>query len=289
MPEQYVKENKSVIIPYPRDLQRKKEAIREGGVDKLHVLADFDRTLTYSTINGERKPSLIAILRQGNYLTPDYRAKAHALKDKYRPLEYDLSIPLPERKKAMREWWTKHFELFRESKLNKRDVEKAITSGSVKLREGVKEFLERLRNLRVPFVVMSAAGLGGEAIEMFFKKEGVSLENISVVANSFEWDREGCIVRAKEPIIHSLNKDETAIREFPVYEKIKNRKNILLLGDNDGDAGMSEGFDFDNIIKVGFLNERARENLKHYKELFDVVLLNDPPFDYVLDLVKEIT
>ncbi|HBB36456.1 MAG: hypothetical protein UX02_C0004G0083 [Candidatus Moranbacteria bacterium GW2011_GWC1_45_18] len=282
------KKIESIIIANPEEFKRKKEAIRRGGAEKLHVLADFDRTLTYSMINGERKPSLIAILRREKYLTPDYPSKAHALKDKYRPLEFDLSVPLAERKVAMHEWWTKHFELFRESRLNKRDIEKAITSESVQLRKGVKEFLKRLRDLRIPFVVMSAAGLGGEAVEMFFKKEGISLENIHLVANSFKWDAEGYMVGANEPIIHSLNKDETAIQQFPVYEEIKKRKNVLLLGDGTGDAGMSDGFDAENVLKIGFLNEKAEENLKHYTKLYDVVLLNDPPFDYIVELLKEI-
>jgi len=69
---------------------------------------------------------------------------------------------------------------------------------------------------------------------------------------------------------------------------IKNRKNILLLGDHAGDAGMSDGFDAENIIKVGFLNEKVEENLEHYKKLFDVVLLDDPPFDFVVELIKDI-
>ena len=129
-----MKKDKNIIIANPKEFQRKKEAIRRDGAEKLHVLADFDRTLTYSAINGERRPSLIAILRREKYLTPDYPEKAHALKDKYRPLEFDLSIPLAKRKIAMHEWWTKHFELFRQSKLNKRDIERAITSENIRLR-----------------------------------------------------------------------------------------------------------------------------------------------------------
>jgi 5'-nucleotidase len=62
----------------------------------------------------------------------------------------------------------------------------------------------------------------------------------------------------------------------------------LLLGDSPGDAGMSDGFDAENILKIGFLNEKAEENLEHYKKLYDVVLLNDPPFDFIVELLKEI-
>ncbi|MDD5489465.1 MAG: hypothetical protein PHP25_02190 [Candidatus Moranbacteria bacterium] len=251
-------------------------------------MADFDRTLTYDIVDGRTRSSLIAILRQEKYLTPDYPEKARALKDKYLPIEYDFSIPLAERRKAMEEWWKKHFELLRESKLNKKDLESVVSSGIVQLRDGVSNFVNYLQKFRIPFVVMSATGLGGETVEMFFKKEKIFLENVFVVANSFDWDKEGYIIKVRKPIIHSLNKDETAIQEFPVYEKIRERKNILLLGDNPGDPGMSEGFDAENVIKIGFLNEKVEENLKHYEEVFDVVLLNDPPFDFVVELLKEI-
>ncbi len=284
-----MKESKDVIITNPRDLQRKKEAIRRGGADKLHVLADFDRTLTYDTFDGRRKASLIALLREENCLTPDYPAKAIALRDKYMPIEFDFSIPLPERKKAMDEWWAKMFELLLESRLNIRDFEKVVSSGKIKLRQGVEDFMDYLRDSRIPLVIMSASGIGEEIIEIFLNKMGKFLDNVFIVANSFEWDANGFMKGVNKPVINSHNKDETAIHEFPAYDRIKERKNILLLGDHPGDAGMSEGFDFENVIKIGFLNEKAEKNLKHYKELFDVVLLNDPPFDCVLDLVKEIT
>ena len=132
-----MKNSKNIIIANPEDFERKKEAIRRGGPEKLHVLADFDRTLTYSKVNGERRDSLMAILRDEKYLTPDYPAKAHALRDQYYPIEIDFSIPLTERKKFMDEWWTKHFELLRESKLNKKDIENAIASAKIKLRDGI--------------------------------------------------------------------------------------------------------------------------------------------------------
>lgn len=276
----------NIIIANPEDFERKKEAIREGGAEKLHVIADFDRTLTYSTLDGRKKASLIAILREENCLTPDYPEKALALRDKYMPIEFDLSIPLPERKKAMDEWWAKMFELLRESKLNIKDLERVVSSGKIRLRRGALDFMDCLHSFRVPFVIMSASGIGEEVIEIFLNKKGKFFENVFIVANSFEWDAEGFMTRAHEPIIHSHNKDETAIHRFPAYKHIKNRKNILLLGDHAGDAGMSDGFDAENIIKIGFLNERVDENLEHYKELFDVVLLGDPSFDFITRLLK---
>ncbi|MBU2415738.1 hypothetical protein KKH86_00740 [Patescibacteria group bacterium] len=71
-------------------------------------------------------------------------------------------------------------------------------------------------------------------------------------------------------------------------ELIKNRKNVLLLGDSFGDTEMINGFDYDNLIKIGFLNENVKENLEEYKKNYDVVILNDGSMEYVNDLLNEI-
>ncbi len=67
----------------------------------------------------------------------------------------------------------------------------------------------------------------------------------------------------------------------------KNRKNIILLGDNLEDIGMVKGFNYDNLIKIGFLNENVEENLEQYKRNYDVIILNDSPLDYVSGLLKK--
>src|SRR3989339_642836 len=173
-----MKNDKNIIIANPEELERKKEAIRRGGAKKLHVLADFDRTLTHNTFDGQKKASLIAILREENCLTPDYPEKALALRDKYMPIELDLSIPLPERKKAMDEWWTKMFDLLRESKLNVKDLETVVSSGKINLRRGVEDFMDYLHSFQIPFVIMSASGIGEEVIEIFLNKRGKFFENV---------------------------------------------------------------------------------------------------------------
>ena len=50
---------------------------------------------------------------------------------------------------------------------------------------------------------------------------------------------------------------------------------------------MVEGFKYDNIIKIGFLNQYDENQLKHYKENFDVVILNDLDMFFVNNLVRE--
>lgn len=277
---------KDVIINDEKWLEGLKAKFKAGGVENLHVLSDFDRTLICAFVEGRNVPSLISILRDGDYINSGYRKKAHELYNKYHPIEIDPLIPLQEKKKAMKEWWTTHFELLIECGLERQDVKRVVETGWVKLRQGAFEFFELVYKNNVPLVIMSSSGLGGESIKLFLKKQGCFYPNIYLVSNDFEWDENGKAIKVKKPIIYQFNKDETVVKDFPFFEKIKNRKNVLLLGDSIGDVDMIIGFDYDNLIKIGFLNEAVEQNLSEYQKNFDVVLLNDASFDFINDLLK---
>ena len=51
---------------------------------------------------------------------------------------------------------------------------------------------------------------------------------------------------------------------------------------------MVKGFEYDNLIKIGFLNEKAEENLNIYKKNYDVVILNDGSMKYVNGLLRNL-
>jgi len=277
---------KNIIIPNQDKLAELKEAIAEGGVENLYVVSDFDNTLTTAFVNGERVPSLISILRNGNYLTADYAKKAQALFDRYHPIEIDSSFPLKEKKKVMYKWWTTHFKLLIKSGLNRKDIEDVVKSGGNQLREGIPEFISTLNKNEMPLIILSASGLGKDAIKIFLEEENALLNNVHIISNSYEWDSKGNAITAKEPIIHSMNKDLAVIRDFPVFEKIKNRENILLLGDNLGDAKVADNIEFDNLIKIGFLNDNVGGRLEEYKKSYDVILLGDPSMDYIIQFIN---
>ena len=42
-----------------------------------------------------------------------------------------------------------------------------------------------------------------------------------------------------------------------------------------------KGLGYNEIIKIGFLNENIKEQLDIYKEKFDVVIINDGDFNYI--------
>jgi 5'-nucleotidase len=278
----------NIVISDPANLEKLEKTISEGGLDKLHILADFDRTLTKAFVGGKSVPSLISVLRDGNYLTPDYARKANDLYEKYHKIEVDPNVSFEEKKKAMHEWWVVHFDLLIKSGLNKKDIERAVKEGRVEFREGFEEFADFLKQNSVPFVIMSSSGLGAESISLYLEKAGRRYDNIYIVSNSYEWDEKGNAVRVKQPIIHGMSKYEVVVKDFPFFEKIKDRKNVLLLGDNLDDTGMVEGFDCDNIIKIAFLNEGVEKNMDFYKKKYDVIITNDGSMGYVNNLLKSV-
>ncbi|MFH0739940.1 MAG: hypothetical protein V1819_02450 [bacterium] len=278
----------NIIIENQERLERIKDEMKKAGVENLHILADFDRTLTKVFTNGRKACSLMGVLRETDIMSEEYKQKAQELFNYYHPFEVDSSISKEEKKNLMGEWWRKAFDLMFEFNFSQGYLQKIVDIGLLQFREGALEFFNILKTKKIPLIIISASGVG-EAIKTFFKKSGISLENIHIISNSFEWDENGKAIKVKEPIIHSLNKDETLIKDFPeIFKKVEKRKNVILLGDNIEDTAMIEGFEYDNLLKIGFLNENVEENLGVYKQNFDVIITNDGSMKFINELLKNL-
>lgn len=278
-----------VVIKDKDKLERIKSAMKKAGAKNLHILSDFDRTLTRAFVDGQSVPSTLFILYSQNCLGGNYGEKAQELHKKYHAIELDPKIPKEEKKKAMKEWWTLHFDLLIKSGLNKKDLEMVASSERIKFRGGFSEFVDSLKEYSIPLVIMSSSGLGKDSIKMCLEKERRAYGNIHIISNSFSWDKDDRAIAVKEPIIYGMNKDETMIQSFPeIFKQVENRKNVILMGDSLDDIDMIKGFDYENLIKVGFLNDNIDSNLEYYKKNYDIIIPNDGKMDYINDLLKEI-
>jgi len=280
----------NLIVVDKAGLEKKKRKIREEGAGRLHVISDFDKTLTKAFVNGEKVLSLISYLRNGKYLTSDYAEKAHRLFSKYHPIEISSDVSDEEKIEKMEEWWRAHFELLVESGLDRETIKKATEEMTrdedILFRKGSLEFIDFLYEKNVPMMIISSSI--GDMIEGLLRLQGRLYDNVHIIANTLKFDKNGKFAGIKDKIIHSMNKKEILLRGLPVYSIVEKRKNVLLLGDSIGDLGMVEGFPYDNIIKIGFLNEEIEARLEEYKKKFDVVITNDPDMNYVNELIKQI-
>ena len=65
------------------------------------------------------------------------------------------------------------------------------------------------------------------------------------------------MVGFKGDLIHSFNKNESSVHDSDYFDNLEKHTNILLLGDSIGDLRMADGAKFDNILKIGFLNDKV--------------------------------
>ena len=281
----------NVIIPDLAKFEKLRKIFIGQGAQNLHVLTDFDRTLTKAYVAGQESSTSFAQIRNGGYLGTDYVTKTKDLFLKYNPIEIDSELSRDERAPFMMKWWRKHIELLIENGFNKDIITEIVrASKDIEFRSGALDFLRMLHKKSVPTVIMSA-GLGDMILENLRMKDSLH-DNVYLISNLFEFDAKGRALEIREPVIHSMKKHEITVPGFPVFEKIKDRKNVLLIGDTLEDVGMIDGFPFVNMIKVGFFNGDSSASdgadLEEFKKNFDVIILNDGPMDFVLELCREI-
>jgi len=279
----------NIIIPNPEQLNKTIENMKKDGANKLHILSDFDQTLTKGFYKSQKAASIISHLRNGNYLTSDYAKKSHDLFDKYHPIEIDSKLPIEQRKKEMEEWWKLHFKLLIDSGLDKKTIiqstKDTIEEDTLDFRENSNEFFNILKDNDIPLIIMSSSV--GDLISEFIKQKQLDFNNIHIISNLFEFDKSGKSIKIKK-IVHVFNKHELELKSLPIYKELLNRKNVILMGDSLGDLGMVSGFPYDNLIRIGFLNENKENNLEEFKKNYDIIFTDDPDMTYVSELLKKI-
>lgn len=285
-------ENNEVI--YWKNFGSKIKQLHDINSNLIQVISDFDWTLTYirNKETNEFVPAIISILYNKWYLSEEYSRKAKELENYYIPIEKDENIPLETRKLEMIEWWRKHEDLLIKYGLSKKHIDDVVNSGVVQLRNGCVKFFEILKILNIPITIFSASWLWTCAIRPYLERQGINYDNINFVSNEFVWDENWKAVSKKWPIITSLNKDETVISKenYPeLYEKVKNRKNVILLWNGVWDVVMAKDEDNDLVLRIWFLDEKTYGRLEKFKELFDLVLIWDWWMDEIIEIIKNIS
>ena len=281
------KMNEKIIIPNQENLKRTLNLIQKDWSSQIHVLADFDKTLTKAFVNGKAFQSIMAKYRDGGYMSKENIQKAHELYQNYHRYEIETNITSNERFQKMQEWREKSFQLMFDSKINYKQIEHMVENTNLEFRDWYTDFFDVLNKNNIPLVVISASWLW-DSIDMFLDKHKLLTSNIDIITNHFERDKNWYATKIKFPIIHTCNKTEVILNQFPFYEKIKDRKNVILLGDTLEDTWMVEWFEYKNLIKIGFLNENIDNQMPFFKEKYDVIILNDGSMEYVNNLLKEI-
>ncbi len=87
--------------------------------------------------------------------------------------------------------------------------------------------------------------------------------------------------------IHSFNKRNVSLKNYPhVYDKIKDRKNVILLWDSLWDPQMAKCTSYENIINIWFLNDKVDKLLEEYKKHYCLTLTWDSEWEILNKLLK---
>ncbi|KAG7279116.1 hypothetical protein CRUP_004059 [Coryphaenoides rupestris] len=260
--------NPSVCMRDPQRVQDLVQAMQEGGLNTLQVISDFDMTLTRFAHNGKRCPTSHNILDNSQLISDECKEKLKDLLNKYYPIEIDSSRTIDEKLPIMVEWWTKAHELLVQQKIRKDQLSLAVQE------DGYQQFFDRLHQHSVPLLIFSA-GLG-DVLEEVIRQAAVFHPNVKVFSNYMDFDEEGVLRAFKGELIHIYNKREGALLNTEHFQKMVARPNVLLLGDSLGDLTMADGVqDLENVLKIGFLNDKVEERMPSYLKSYDIVLLQD--------------
>lgn len=270
-----------------KDVRRKIEAAKAGGIKSLHVVADFDQTLSsYYRKPGHRNYTCHRVMNMA--LPPEYEAESGKLYHKYYPIEIDPNMTQAEKIKAgLPNWWHTAHKQMVQFGLKKDKLVEGVEKANILLREGTTELLRTLNEHNVPVLVMSA-GIADVVDEVLVLNK-VSSPNQTTISNKIAWDENGKITGMASELIYTYNKNASSETARTYWDQHKARRNIILLGDSIGDLKMTAGCDEDmNVLRIGFCNVKEQERLPEFVEKFDVVITGDGPMDYVLDIIKEI-
>lgn len=230
-------------------------------LNKLYFVADFDHTLT--TKDSQNCWSILSTIPN---ISKKYVKKSRQNNDYYLPIEQDDSIDEKIKKEIMLDWYQQHTNLLIKYHLKEKDIIQISQSESLKLRKGVIELLTFTNQNNIPFVIVSA-GISN-IIEEVLKKHNCFFNNIYIISNIFKF-KDGEMKSLRNKIIHPLNKDEIEI-PTKIKEILKNRDEIIILGDNIGDTKIRIKASQKNL-KVGFLNYTDNTKLINFKKYFDIV------------------
>ncbi|XP_069763229.1 cytosolic 5'-nucleotidase 3-like isoform X2 [Narcine bancroftii] len=231
----------------------------------------------------ERVRKIISSLRDGGA----FKLQLKDLVNIYYPIEIDPTRSIEEKLPLMIEWWTKTHKMLVEQKIQKNKLVEVVRESDAVLREGYKVFFDKLYKCKIPVFIFSAGV--GDVLKEIIRQFDVYYKNITVVSNFMDFDENGFLRGFKGELIHIYNKGEVVLRNTDYFQQLTNCSNVILLGDSLGDLRMAEGVQsLENILKIGFLNEKVDQFLDTYLASFDIVLVNDETLEVVNAILQHV-
>jgi HAD superfamily hydrolase (TIGR01544 family) len=266
---------------------------------KLMIVSDFDFTLTKKYHKDLNLFSSYCVLESSEMISEDFKRLNKELFGKYSSFENDISMDFETRDKLMQQWFKENLDLVLEENLSKEDFQSMILESERNFyyRYGILELFELIHTYHIPFFIISGGifEIIEESLKIIlpFYNELKQKNLIHIVANRFEYDSEGKVCGYKEPFVYTFNKGETLKHIFKEFNT--GQENIIVMGDHLNDTDTIKHIDYENEIKIGFINyfedsltEQQHKMIEAYQLKYDVCLINDGNLTFVNNLIKKI-
>ena len=256
--------------------------------EEFYFVSDFDATLnTYYNSDWQRTQWVVALLHHYGTLSDRYTRLAQAQFDRYEPLEHDTSLEFSDRLQAMVDRWTQNLAYLAQERLRYDILKQTVALGKIDMRPWAERLIRTAQDLNIPFVIFSASSIGFDAIDLTLQSRGIDVHPEYIVANRMKRDEEWYLVWLDSPLIHSLNKTESAILLDPHYatiqDHLKSRPHAILIGDQIHDGYMLQDRDDRVLLRVGLHNTVSKK--QEFLDHFDIVIEDDGDFYGLYDLI----
>lgn len=253
----------------------KRAAVVAGGFAHLHVVIDFDRTITTYLHQGEPGATCHGVLEGRR--PPAVLAQAAALKQHYLPIETCPATPTAAKVPHMIQWYTKINAILAACGITQHDLRQDVAAARFSVREGVAQLLAASARHGFPVTVFSAGV--GDVIEEALRQRcyaGAALPpTLRVISNRMLWSAEGTCTGFHAKVLHPFNKNFLEAGDFVGAEELaalRARQCVVVVGDGEGDAEMGIGLGARVELKVGLVNDGSRADVvEKFLRLFDVV------------------
>eukprot|EP00924_Labyrinthula_sp_SR-Ha-C_P010968 snap_masked-scaffold_33-processed-gene-1.16-mRNA-1 protein AED:0.24 eAED:0.28 QI:0/0/0/0.5/1/1/2/0/288 len=260
-------------FPNKRRFQEKISKLKKDGFSNLHIITDFDMTLTHGESTHE-------IIVQCPSFSTEFRNASRKLFEKYYPIEFSHILTKEEKIPHMLKWYAGNNELILKSKMTNDELGSAVRSSSARFRPKVDTFFEYCNRCKIPVLIFSA-GFANIIQVMMNDVPSFDKDMVKIVGNYVHFGFDGKAESFSEPPIHMFNKNESVALKTvdkKYVENIKKRSNAILLGDGVGDIHMADGLHaHDVVLKIGFFTHHGEKDsekkFEKYKEVFDILFL----------------
>ncbi|KFD56448.1 hypothetical protein M514_02552 [Trichuris suis] len=283
-----LQERQFIFIRDVAGLQTKFERLCDETTSAVQVVSDFDFTISkYVNSTGERLWTTHDVFDQGiRVIKMELYEEVRALRAKYLPIEFSTEMTIEEKIPHMETWWRLAHACIVRAGFSRADLKTLASVARIELRNGFTEFLSWSEKNGIPVTVFSA-GIANIIRELFNHRVGRVPLNMRVIGNEFSFDEFGTVCGFFEPLIHTYNKNISAIKcRDDFMGSLKDRRNIVLFGDTLGDARMDLGIgETERILKIGFLNHTVDGMKESYMRAYDVVISDPTDFNMASELL----